>query len=64
MQTDAQYRPLLVTAASISTLPLIHVELELSPLDKKSDYRFYLVIEPLKIGYDAVSEKDLDKDYS
>jgi len=64
MQTDAQYRPLLVTAASISTLPLIHVELELSPLDKKSDYRFYLVIEPLKIAYDAVSEKDLDKDYS
>jgi len=59
MQTNTQYRPLLVTSASISNLPLIHVELELSPMDKKSDYRFYLNIEPLKIAYDAVSKKKM-----
>jgi len=55
MQTDKQQRPVLVTAVSTSSLPLIHSELELSPLDKKSDYRLYLVIEPLSIAYDAVS---------
>jgi hypothetical protein len=58
MKTSTQSRPLLATGASIPTLPLIHVELELSPMDKKSDYRLYLVIEPLKITYDAVSEKN------
>jgi hypothetical protein len=56
MKTDTQHRPLLVTAASKSSLPLIHSELELSPIDKKSDYKLYLIIEPLKIAYDAVSE--------
>jgi hypothetical protein len=55
MQTDKQHRPLLVTAVSTSSLSLIHSELELSPLDKRSDYRLDLVIEPLKITYDAVS---------
>ncbi|CAF1307539.1 unnamed protein product [Rotaria sp. Silwood1] len=53
MQTDNQYRPLLVTAASTTILPLIHSELEFSPIDKKSDYRLLLVLEPLKITYDA-----------
>jgi hypothetical protein len=63
MQTDKQQRPVLVTAVSTSVLPLIHSELELSPLDKKSDYRLYLVIEPLSITYDAVSQKNIDNDY-
>ena len=54
-QTDIQTRPLLATVASQSTLPVIHVELELAPMDKKSDYRLFLVIEPLEIVYDAVS---------
>ncbi|CAF0860696.1 unnamed protein product [Rotaria sordida] len=53
MQTDNQHRPLLLTAASTSSLPLIHSELEFSPIDKKSDYRLFLVLEPLKIAYDA-----------
>ena len=55
-QTDTQTRPLLATVASESTLPVIHVELELAPMDKKSDYRLFLVIEPLKIVYDAVRD--------
>jgi hypothetical protein len=58
MKTVTQSRPLLATEVSISTRPLIHVELELSPMDNKSDYRLYLVIEPLKIAYDAVSEEN------
>lgn len=59
MKTNIDYRPLLATSISKSTLPLIHVELELSPIDKKSDYRFYLIIQPLKIAYDAVSDHDI-----
>ena len=55
MQGNDQIRPLLVTAAASSPLPLIHSELELSPMDKKSDYRLFLVLQPLKIVYDAVS---------
>ncbi|CAF4500850.1 unnamed protein product, partial [Rotaria sp. Silwood2] len=57
MKIDNQHRPLLVTAASKSYLPLIHSELEFSPIDKKSDYRLFLVLEPLKISYDAVSQE-------
>ncbi|UJR32361.1 hypothetical protein I4U23_019824 [Adineta vaga] len=53
MQTINQSRPLLVTAVSMSSLSLIHSELELSPMDKKSDYRLNFVIQPLKITYDA-----------
>ncbi|CAF4169559.1 unnamed protein product, partial [Adineta steineri] len=54
MQTDKQQaRPLLVAENFKSFLPLIHSELEFSPMDKKSDYRLYLLIEPLKITYDA-----------
>ncbi|CAF2072620.1 unnamed protein product [Rotaria magnacalcarata] len=53
MQTDNNHRPSLVMAASASSLPLIHIELELSAVDKKSDYRLFLVLEPLKITYDA-----------
>ncbi|CAF1448566.1 unnamed protein product [Adineta ricciae] len=53
MQGVGNQRPLLVTAISKSSLPLIHSELELSPMDKKSDYRLHLVIEPLRITYDA-----------
>ena len=60
MQTVDNQRPLLVTAVSKSSLPLIHSELELSPMDKNSDYRLHLVIEPLRITYDAVSCKLLN----
>lgn len=59
MKTTIDYRPLLATSISKLTLPLIHLELELSPIDKKSDYRFYLIIQPLKIAYDAVSDCDI-----
>lgn len=55
-QTDTPNRPVLATGNAISTLPVIHVELELAPLDKKSDYRLLLRIEPLKIVYDAVGD--------
>ena len=56
MQTDNHDRPLLVTSAFKSSLPLIHIELELSPMDKKSDCRLCLVFEPLIITYDSVRE--------
>lgn len=56
-QTDTQIRPVLATGDAISTHPVIHVELELAPLDKKSDYRLFLRIEPLKIVYDAVGDQ-------
>jgi hypothetical protein len=40
-----------------STSPHLHVEFELFPLDQKSDYRLHMDIEPLKIIYDAVSNR-------
>lgn len=35
----------------------MHCELELFPMDKRSDYRFNMAIEPLQITYDAVSRE-------
>lgn len=37
--------------------PFVHVEFDLFPVDKKSDYRFHITVEPLKIFHDAVSWK-------
>ena len=59
MKTNAQSRPLLASGVSVSTTPLIHVELEFSPMDNRSDYRLNLAIEPLQIAYDAVSGEGL-----
>ena len=54
--TSSSTRSLLVTAKSTrSSRPQVHSELELSPIDRRSDYRFHLVIQPLQIAYDAVS---------
>lgn len=58
METDNRTRPLLATEAIQSNLPLIQIEFELSPLDKKSDYRLYLVIGALRIEYDAVRNEE------
>jgi len=57
METDNRTRPLLAKEAKKSNLPLIEIEFELSPLDKKSDYRLYLVIGMLRIEYDAVRDE-------
>ncbi len=55
MRHNKQHRPILLMEMFPSTVPLVHVEFELFPEDRKSDYRLYFTIEPLKIIYDAVS---------
>jgi len=44
----------MLTSSSKSLNSLIHIELELAPIEKKSDYRFILIMEPLTIIYHAV----------
>ena len=55
MYCNNRQPPVLMTGISPSSSPFVHAEFELFPADKKSDYRLYLVIEPLKIFHDAVS---------
>ena len=57
MQSNNQQRPVLIMGTISLDSPFIHIEFELFPVDKKSDYRLCLVIEPLKFFYDAVSLK-------
>jgi hypothetical protein len=37
---------------------LVHIEFELAPINKKSDYRFSLTMEPMAIIYHAVSKRE------
>ncbi|CAF0711791.1 unnamed protein product [Adineta steineri] len=53
MKSNNGERPILITGVTSSFSPFVHVEFELFPADKKSDYRLYLVIEPLKVFYDV-----------
>ncbi len=46
----------MLTSSSKSLTSLIHIEFELAPIEKKSDYRFILILEPLTIIYHAVSQ--------
>ena len=55
---EQHHRPLMLTSATKSLNSLIHIEFELAPIDKKSDYRFLLIMEPLTIIYHAVNRKD------
>lgn len=56
------HRPPLLLEILPSSSPNVHIEFELFPEDQKSDYRLHLTVEPLKITYDAVSEKE-EEDY-
>lgn len=47
-------RPLILSPSSKSSNAQIHIEFELAPIDKTSDYRFVLLIEPMTIVYHAV----------
>ena len=53
-------RPLLLTASSKSCLPLMRMEFELAPIDKKSDYRFSLIFEPITVIYHAVFDHQMN----
>ena len=44
----------MLTSSSKSLNSLIRIEFELAPIEKKSDYRFILIMEPLTIIYHAV----------
>lgn len=55
MRHNKQHQPALLLEMLPSSFPHMHIEFELFPVDQKSDYRFHLTIEPLKIIYDAVS---------
>ena len=63
-ETDSHQRPLLVSSQSSSPISQMHSELELSPVDKRSDYRFNLLIQPLQIAYDAVGRGNRDRTWS
>jgi hypothetical protein len=55
MQCNNQKAPILMMGIAPGFSPFVHVEFELFPVDKKSDYRFHMTVEPLKIFHDAVS---------
>jgi len=57
MQRDKQYRPILLMPILSSSSPVVHVEFELFSANQKSDYRLHLIIEPIQIIYDAVSQE-------
>jgi hypothetical protein len=54
LKSGDEHRPLMLTSARKSSNSLMHIEFELAPINKKSDYRFLLIMEPLTIIYDAV----------
>lgn len=56
VQRDGQYRPIIVMPMFMSSSPLVFIEFELFSGNEKSDYRLKLIIEPIRIIYDAVSE--------
>jgi hypothetical protein len=55
VQFDKEHRPLLVSSMLPSHSPLVHIEFELFSVNKNSDYRLELIIEPIQIIYHAVS---------
>ncbi|CAF2148160.1 unnamed protein product [Rotaria magnacalcarata] len=52
-------QPLILTSSSDSLNSLVHIELELAPINKKSDYRFSLTMEPMAIIYDAATINEI-----
>ena len=56
LQNDRSSPPLLIKSIGKSLTPMMSLEFELYPVDKKnSDYRFLLLFEPMSIMYDTVS---------
>ena len=56
IQRDEQYRPIIIMPMFMSSSPLVHIEFELFSGNQKSDYRLQLIVEPIRIIYDAVRE--------
>ncbi|CAF3445520.1 unnamed protein product [Rotaria socialis] len=52
-------QPLILASTSDSLNSLVHIEFELAPIDKKSDYRFSLTMEPMAIIYDAATINEI-----
>jgi hypothetical protein len=61
IQVDQRQRSILVkgkkSSSSLSSQSQMHSELEMSPIDKRSDYRFHCSIQPLYAVYDAVRNR-------
>ncbi len=58
MGRDNEHRPLLLTPmSSLSSSPVLHVEFELFAAKQKSDYRFNMIMEPIRFIYHAVSRR-------
>ena len=53
-ELDKEHRATLIRAKPSSS-PSVHIEFELFPADQRSDYRLHMMVEPLKVVYDAVS---------
>ena len=51
---ELDQRPAILTPSSKSSQPLFHIEFELAPIEKQSDYRFVLLMEPMTVLYHAV----------
>jgi hypothetical protein len=55
-------RPILVQpvlSSSLTNKKLLHIEFEVNPLDRTSDYRVHVVSQSLEIQYDAVGVFDV-----
>ena len=61
MKNDRDERITLVMPRRSNQPDLMSSELEFAPLDKKSDYRFHMTMQPLKIVYDSVRKCFLKK---
>lgn len=60
MEREKDFRPVLLMPILLSSSPLVHVKFELFSANQKSDYSLQLIIEPIRIIYDAVSKQIKD----
>ncbi|CAF0957019.1 unnamed protein product [Adineta steineri] len=63
LKSNENHRPLMLTSATKSLNSLIHIEFELAPTNKVSDYRFLLIMEPLTIIYDGATINEIVENF-
>ncbi|CAF0868513.1 unnamed protein product [Adineta ricciae] len=63
LKSSDNSRPLMLTSAMKSLNSLIHIEFELAPINKQSDYRFLLLMEPLTIIYHAATINEIVENF-
>ncbi|CAF0799712.1 unnamed protein product [Adineta steineri] len=63
LKSNENHRPLMLTSATKSLNSLIHIEFELAPINKVSDYRFLLIMEPLTIIYDGATINEIVENF-